>query len=164
MSTTAGVVWVTGGSSGIGEATARSFAAAGHRVVVSSRSGLTGQPDSADRLETHGIMSLPCDVTQPEAVAAAHAAIIDRHGRVDVLVNAAGVTTFRSFLETSVDDFDRIHATNLRGAFLCAKAVLPSMLERQSGMIVMVNSVAAQQVFKDSSVYASSKAGLKMMT
>jgi 3-oxoacyl-[acyl-carrier protein] reductase len=83
---------------------------------------------------------------------------------VNVLVNNAGTTVFRSFMESEVQDFDALLATNLRGPFLTSKAVLPAMVERGSGTIVMINSMAALQVFPNSSLYAATKGGLKMLT
>ncbi len=153
------VVWITGGSSGIGDAAARRFAADGCIVVASSRS----VRDKTELVGPGRIIHIACDVRDEASVQAAWERISREHGHPDVLVNCAGVTRFKQFVDMTVEEFDEIHATNLRGAFLCTRVVLPGMLERGSGMIVMVNSVAARQVLPNSSVYAASKAGLAML-
>jgi len=162
MDFTGNIAWITGAGTGIGKAVAEGFVAAGARVVLSSRDGR--RLDSvAQELGSDVALVLPCDVTMAEEVAAAHQSIRNRVGEVDVLVNSAGATVFRSFLDSDIEDFDRLVATNLRGPFLCTKAVLPSMLERGKGSIVMISSIAAMELFTDSSVYSATKAGLKLL-
>ena len=155
------IVWVTGASSGIGKAVAAAFIGKGARVVLSSR-----DPDRlreiADALGG-GAQALGCDVGDEAQVAAATQRIIEEHGGVDILVNNAGASVFKSFMETSVEEFDQLQQTNLRGPFLCTKAVLPGMLARGEGSIVMVNSMAALYVVPDGSAYSASKGGLKAL-
>ncbi|MBL0174277.1 MAG: SDR family oxidoreductase [Ignavibacteria bacterium] len=159
------IVWVTGAGSGIGKAIASHFAAGGATVVASGR-----HADILDTFATEArdkgwnVLAVPCDVTDADSVRAAHARMVDASGPVDVLVNNAGTTVFTPFVKSALADFDRLVATNLRGPFVCTQAVLPSMLERRSGTVVMVNSMAATHVFPDSSVYSATKAGLKAMT
>ena len=159
------VVWVTGASRGIGAAIARAFAAIGAHVVLSGRNvadlrcnarkiGLLGQKASFIR----------CDVSFEDSVLRAHKSIVTLYGAVDVLVNNAGVTRFKSFEKTSVGDFDALLATNLRGTFLCTKSVLPAMLKRRAGVVINIISVAATTTFENSSAYAASKAGVLAMS
>jgi NADP-dependent 3-hydroxy acid dehydrogenase YdfG len=159
------IIWVTGAGRGIGKAIASRFAADGATVVASGR--------HADLLETFAteardqgwnVLAVPCDVTDEDSARQAHARIVETAGPVDVLVNNAGTTVFTPFVKSELADFDRLVATNLRGPFVCTQAVLPSMLERRSGTVVMVNSMAATHVFPDSSVYSATKAGLKALT
>jgi NAD(P)-dependent dehydrogenase (short-subunit alcohol dehydrogenase family) len=157
------IAWITGAGSGIGRAIALRLSAAGFTVAASGRGR-----EALDALcrESRGgtILPVACDVSSPDAVRDAHEHIRTEAGPVDVLVNNAGTTVFLPFLKTTVERFDELTATNLRGTFLCAQAVLPSMLERRAGTIVMINSMASREVFRDSSAYAATKAGLKAMT
>jgi len=105
-----------------------------------------------------------CDVTSETSVRGAHANIVKKAGEVDVLVNNAGVTVFETFEKSSIKDFDAIVDTNLRGYFLCTKAVLTSMLKRRKGHIINVHSVAARDTFYNSSVYSAAKAGALAMS
>ncbi len=159
------VAWITGAGSGIGKAIAQRFAQEGHTVAASGR--------SAEKLDTlaaefaalgFGVIPVVCDVGDEHSVSAAWNEIILRAGRVDVLVNNAGVTTFTPFIKSTLSDFDAILSTNLRGVFLCTQKALPGMIDRGNGTIVMINSMAAREVFQNSSVYSAAKAGLKAMT
>jgi len=159
------VVWVTGASRGIGAAIARSFAAAGSHVV------LTGRDVGALRRIVRQIRKLGgaasfvrCDVAREKNVDAAYENICRKLKRVDVLVNNAGVTFFKSFEKTTVKDFDLLVATNLRGVFLCTKSVLPAMLKQRNGIIINIVSVSATTTFKHSSVYSATKAGVLAMS
>ena len=102
---------------------------------------------------------MPCDITSEISVRSAMATITKKVGGVDILVNNAGVTVFESFEKTTIKEFDQIVDTNLRGYFLCTKAVLTSMLKQKKGYIFNIHSVAAITTFNNSSVYSASKAG-----
>jgi NADP-dependent 3-hydroxy acid dehydrogenase YdfG len=162
MNLSASIAWVTGASSGIGLATAKAFLDAGAVVVATSRSQERLQR-AFDGVSEPRLCLHVCDVASASDVAATHERILREIGPVDILVNNAGLTVFRPFLSSSLEDFDRLHAVNLRGPFLCTQAVLPGMVERGRGAIVMIASVAARQVFSDSAVYSATKAGLKAM-
>jgi short-subunit dehydrogenase len=105
-----------------------------------------------------------CDVSSPRSVASTARRVLKRFGRVDVLVNNAGVTYFKSLRETSQSEFDEVIAANLRGTFLCTKAVIDSMVRRRSGQIINIISVAALRSFLDSGAYSASKAGVLALT
>ena len=127
------VVVVTGGGRGIGRAVVERFAAAGERVVALGR-------------ET-------CDVTDEEAVTAA----FERIGRVDVLVNNAGVSSSAPLARTALDDWRAQMDVNATGAFLCTRAALPGMLERGSGRVVTVASTAGRAGVRYAAAYSASK-------
>jgi NAD(P)-dependent dehydrogenase (short-subunit alcohol dehydrogenase family) len=127
------VVVVTGGTRGIGRAVAERFEAAGEQVVALGR-------------ET-------CDVTDEAAVAAA----FERIGRVDVLVNNAGVSSSAPLARTSLEDWRAQMDVNATGAFLCTRAVLPGMLERGSGRVVTVASTAGRAGARYTAAYTASK-------
>ncbi len=155
------IVWVTGASRGIGAAIARAFAASGAHVVLTGRD-LQTLRQNARQISTLGgkALALRCDVERESSVTLAYEAIFKKFGKVDVLVNNAGVTYFKPFEKTTVKDFDHVMATNLRGVFLCTKSVLPGMVMRKNGFIINIVSVSATTTFKNSSAYAATKAGV----
>ncbi len=154
-------VWITGGGTGIGKAIAEVFVREGAQVVLSGRGAKN--IDTAAAELGNGVRAIPCDVSDKNEVAAVTARIAELCGPIDILVNNAGVTVFKPFLSTSVEEFDELTAVNLRGPFLASQAVLPSMIKRGGGTLVMINSMAARQVFPNSSVYAATKGGLKWL-
>lgn len=158
------LIWITGGGRGIGKATAKAFASTGAHVIVSGRNE-AALAETASEIRTSGgrADAVRLDVTSDESVRTAHAAIESKFGRVGVLVNNAGVTSFKKFEHTALDEFDAIISTNLRGYFLCTQAVLPSMIAAEKGSIINIHSVAAVETFSNSSVYAASKAGTLAM-
>ena len=154
-----GVVVVTGGCSGIGLATGTRLAADGFTVAVLDISPAESQPGAA--------FMRGCDVTDEKDVEAAIAAVLDRFGRIDVLVNNAGITGSQQAArchETPVAEWDRVHAVNVRGPFLCSRAVLPSMLARGSGHIITIASVAGFIAFPGRCAYTASKGAALMLT
>ena len=157
---------VTGGASGIGRAISLELAGLGADVCVHYRSSREQAEETVDTINATGGRSfaIQADLTIEEDVKALFRRLTDEFGRLDVLVNNAGASVFKSFMDSTPQDFDQLTATNLRGPFLCTHAVLPDMLERKSGIVVMINSMAARQVFPDSSIYAATKGGLKNMT
>ncbi|MBW2464590.1 MAG: SDR family NAD(P)-dependent oxidoreductase, partial [Deltaproteobacteria bacterium] len=135
------VAVITGAASGIGMATAERFAAEGASIA-----GLdVGEPpaESWAKIEAvaPGATFQQADVRDEAAVKAAMAAVVKRFGRIDVLVTAAGVIGAGPAHTLEVDEWDRILDINLKGSFIASKHVLPSMLEQQSGSIILVASV-----------------------
>jgi len=155
------VVWVAGATSGIGREVARAFAAIGARVCVSGRrKGLLVRLVSEIERQGGRAVAVPCDVTHPSMVAAAWRTIRRKCGPVDVLVNNAGVTVFKTFASTTLDEFDEIISTNLLGPIACIKAVVPDMTRRKRGSIFNILSNAAVKTFEGSAAYTATKAGL----
>ena len=137
---------VTGGGSGIGAATCTALRTEG--LTVESLDITTGT-----------------DVTDPAAVEAAVARILETHGRIDVLVNNAGITGGPAAMrchETPIEDFDRVLAVNVRGPFLCSRAVLPTMIAQGTGHIITIASAAGLVVFPGRNAYTTSKGGALM--
>jgi NAD(P)-dependent dehydrogenase (short-subunit alcohol dehydrogenase family) len=153
---------VTGGASGIGSAIAGTFAANGAHVAVVSlnaeraarRATELGDPSAA----------FVCDVSDPQSVISAVERIVNHFGRVDVLVNNAGVSLLAPAEELDVSAWDRTFAVNLKGAFLMSQAVGRYMLEAGAGKIINIASQAATVALKDHAAYCSSKAGLLGLT
>jgi 3-oxoacyl-[acyl-carrier protein] reductase len=148
-------VLVTGGSRGIGLGCARAFAAAGHRVAVTS---------SSTPLDEPGLLTVACDVTDPTQVDAAVATVEDQLGPVEVLVASAGITRDGLLVRMSEDDFADVVATNLTATWRLAKRVLPKMMKARWGRIVVVSSVGAYIGAPGQANYAASKAGLIGLT
>jgi 3-oxoacyl-[acyl-carrier protein] reductase len=144
-------VLVTGGSRGIGLGCARAFAAAGHRVAVTSSSTPVDEP---------GLFAVRCDVTDPEQVEAAVAAVEGEHGPVEVLVASAGITRDGLLVRMSEADFADVIDTNLTATWRLAKRVVPKMMKARWGRIVLVSSVGAYIGAPGQANYAASKAGL----
>ena len=109
-------------------------------------------------------LALHCDVSDAGAVTAAMEAVSRRFGRLDALVNNAGIAVFAPLMETSDDDWDRVLAVNLTGPFLCAKAAVPLMREHGGGAIVNITSISGLRASTLRSAYGTSKAGLAHLT
>ena len=135
------VALVTGAARGIGLAVAKRFLAEGWRVaLLDIESELLGKSMEALGTPDH-TLGLHCDVSDAPAVASAMAEIERRFGRLDALVNNAGIAVFAPLLETSEVDWSRILAVNLTGPFLCTKAAAPLMREHGGGAIVNITSI-----------------------
>ena len=143
-------VLVTGGNRGIGLATARALADAGHRVAVTSRSG---EP-------VDGLLTLRCDVTDDGQVEAAFSFAEAAHGPVEVLVANAGISRDGLLLRSGVEDFQATLDANLTGAFRVAKRASKGMLRGRWGRLVFLSSVVGLTGSAGQSSYAASKAGL----
>ncbi|MGB3018292.1 MAG: SDR family oxidoreductase, partial [Ignavibacteria bacterium] len=115
------------------------------------------------RLTGREAMAYVCDVSSERSVIHTAKKIQEKYGTIDVLINNAGSTVFKSFLDTETKDYDNVIDTNLKGPFLCMKAVLPQMIRKKTGSIINILSVAANTTFENSSVYSASKAGMQAM-
>ena len=161
------VAWVTGGGSGIGQASAVELARAGATVVVS------GRRESA-LADTQGLIKLAAgagetqalDTADREAVARAAAAILARHRRIDILVNCAGVNIPKRFFgDLAAAEWDRVVDINLNGALYCTLAALPSMRERRDGLVINIGSwFARYPAYVGGAAYNASKQALASMT
>jgi NAD(P)-dependent dehydrogenase (short-subunit alcohol dehydrogenase family) len=156
---------VTGGGRGIGAAVARTLAAAGASVVVTSRTGTEIEAVAASIRRAGGrAWSMECDVTDEAAVAAMAAEAVDRLGHVDILVNNAGVASSSPVHRTTLEEWDRLMRTNATSAFLCTRSFLGPMVERGWGRVVNVASVAGLHGARYIAAYAASKHALVGLT
>ena len=139
------VAWITGGGSGIGLAGALELARAGAHVVISGRSRETLLSSEKQIKAAGSGEAIALDVADQREVAHGAQAILKRHGRVDILVNSAGVNSpKRSFRNVSVESWNQIVAVNLSGMFYCCQAVLPSMREKKEGLVINISSWAGR--------------------
>lgn len=152
---------VTGGGSGIGQASALALAAAGAEVTALDRSD-TALAATADLAAARGleISTRPCDITDESSVLAAAAAI----GPCDVLVNTAGIVRPGSLSELSLDDWNALIAVNLTGYLLCSRAFAPAMIANGGGALVHVASISGSHPQANSGAYSASKAALLLMS
>jgi 3-oxoacyl-[acyl-carrier protein] reductase len=154
------VAIVTGASRGIGRGIAEALASRGAHVVAAAR-GENAAPAVASIREAGGrAEAVALDVTDTASVEALVDGVIERHGRVDVLVNNAGIARDQLMLRMKRDEWDEVIATNLTAAFTCVHAVLRPMIKRRAGRIVSISSVVGQMGNAGQANYAASKAGL----
>jgi len=158
-------VVVTGGSRGIGFAIAREFAAQGARVVISSRTQQALEA-AAEKIAAEGgqVTPVPCDVSQSEQVQRLVSQTLETYERIDVLVNNAGITRDNLLLRMQEDDWDAVLNVNLKGAFLCTKAVTRPMLKQRAGSIINISSVVGVAGNAGQTNYGASKAGILGLT
>ena len=158
-------VLITGGAAGIGKATAEVFAKAGANVFIWDLNEEAGQA-LADRFFSPGRKSafLKVDVTNIEEVESGVDRIIQETGKIDVLINNAGITMDRTLLKMDVDTWQKVIDVNLTGVFNCTKAVAPYMVEKGSGVILNASSVVGLYGNFGQTNYVATKAGVIGMT
>ncbi|MEC4678880.1 MAG: SDR family oxidoreductase [Nitrospirota bacterium] len=159
------VALITGGSSGIGLAIAAVLLAEGMTVAITAREPKRLEK-AAEALRAKGgrVIAMPTDVSQASEVSAFVNHVKDEIGRIDLLVNNAGIFRLGKIADLSEADWDAVQDINLKGAFLCTKAVLPIMKSQHSGYVVNISSVAGKTGFGEASAYCASKFGLIGLT
>lgn len=152
------VALITGAGSGIGKATAIKLAECGMQLAITSRSG-ERLSELVDYLEERGaaVVYLARDAANPQTANALVEQTLARFGRIDLLVNNVGVGAYRSFAETSLDDFDEMMTTNVRSTFLFTKAVVPVMVSQHYGQIITISSGSGKRGYADEAVYCATK-------
>ena len=152
------IIVITGASSGIGYSTAKALAKKGAKIVAGAR--------RLDRLETlkkeiidddGEIIICETDVTKKSDCDNLVKQAIDKHGTVDVLINNAGLMPLSFVKSLKIDEWDRMIDVNIKGVLYCTAAVVPTMIEKKSGHIVNISSVAGRVVFPAGSVYCATK-------
>ena len=152
-------VLITGGGSGIGAAAAHALAARGYAVCVTGR-----RPEPLREVAGEvGGLAVAADTADPDQIAHAVAEAVERFGRLDALVCAAGTGAAGTVAEQSLESWNAVLATNLTGAFLACRAALPHLVEAR-GAVVTVSSLAGLRAGPASAAYGASKAGLIMLT
>jgi NAD(P)-dependent dehydrogenase (short-subunit alcohol dehydrogenase family) len=159
------VAVVTGGGRGLGQAAACALAEAGASIALLARSP-NELENTAHLIEEMGrqVLVLPCDVTQESAVENAADKVVAAFGRVDVLVNNAGIALVSPLLELTMADLKRVFDVNVVGAFLCARAFGAHMVAQRKGTVINVASIAGLGGEPDVSAYCASKGALIAFT
>jgi NAD(P)-dependent dehydrogenase (short-subunit alcohol dehydrogenase family) len=153
---------VTGGASGIGAATVRRFVAEGAEVLIADRA-----LDDANTLAKelgNAVTTIECDVRLEESTRSVATAAFGRWDHVDVLVNNAGSELNSTYDETTVEEWDRVLDTDLKGPWLMCKHLVPHMVERGSGSVINISSLNGLVGFPLSTAYGSAKGGLVVFT
>jgi meso-butanediol dehydrogenase / (S,S)-butanediol dehydrogenase / diacetyl reductase len=165
MTTTSSpVALVTGGARGIGLAIARRFLARGHAVALLDVDTATLAATEAALADPARVLAIGGDVSVAADVERALAAVHERYGRLDALVNNAGIAVFKPTLETTHAEFSRVLAVNLHGAFLCTQAAAPLMLAGGGGAVVNIASISGLRASTLRVAYGTSKAALIQLT
>jgi 2-keto-3-deoxy-L-fuconate dehydrogenase len=159
------ITLVTGSGSGIGASIAEIFARAGAHVYVADRDIKSGS-DTVARIKTTKASAefLPLDVTSEEEAERARQTVHSSFGRLDVLVNNAGIGHVGTILQTSAADLDRLYAVNVRGVFNVTKAFLPGMIERKSGVVLNLASIGGVVAVRDRLAYCATKFAIVGLT
>jgi glucose 1-dehydrogenase len=160
------VAIVTGaGSLGIGRGIALGFIREGARVAIVGRT-LSKLREAARELQAAGgnVETIQADVSLPDEASGIVSRTVERFGQVDILVNNAGILLRKPFLETTLEDWERIYANNVRGSFLCAQAAAKEMVKQGRGKIIMISSDSALVGIPQLSAYASSKGAILSLT
>ena len=157
---------VTGGSRGIGRAVCEKLASLGADIAFSYAGNAAAAEETAEACRALGVrvFSMQADVGKSEAVTAFFDAVMKEYGRVDILVNNAGITRDNLAMRMKEEEFDQVIETNLKGTFLCMKAVTRPMMKQRSGRIINLTSVVALRGNPGQVNYCASKAGVIGMT
>ncbi len=152
---------MTGAGRGIGRAIAQAFAQEGADVVLAARSHAE-LAAAASEIKGLGrrVLAVPTDVRDEPAVTALARQAVGAFERVDLLVNAAGVASFGPLAESPLEAWDQTMAVNLRGAYLCCRAVLPGMMARRRGTIINIGSMVTGRTLAGTTAYTAAKYGL----
>ena len=159
------VALITGGNSGIGEATAVRMAAEGARVAIVARDRARGEELASQIGQKGGEAAFfEADVTQEDAVKRMIDAVVERFGRIDVLVNNAGIINFGSVLTADVDEWDTLMATNVRSVFLVSRYALPHMIDAGGGSVINLGSNLGLIGTRGAAAYVTSKGAVVQLT
>jgi NAD(P)-dependent dehydrogenase (short-subunit alcohol dehydrogenase family) len=159
------VALVTGGAKRLGKAAALALAEAGVNVTITFLESAREAQQTVKQLEKSGVRALavPCDVTNPKSVRAAISEVVQKFNRLDILINNAGRYETVAFDRLSLQQWDTIFATNVRGPFLVSKEALPH-LRKRAGRIINLGSLGGLRPWATHAHYCSSKAALHMLT
>lgn len=161
------IVFITGASSGIGEACARKFAAAGYSLILNARniSKLQALQSELEATYHTAVLLLPFDVRDKAAAAAAFASIPADFAAIDVLINNAGLALgLDKEYEGAWEDFDTMIDTNIKALLSITQLVVPGMIARNSGHVINIGSVAGDAAYPGGSVYCATKAAVKVLS
>ena len=156
---------ITGGGDGIGQASAVLFAKEGASVVIADMDPTRGMK-TVDMIKNQNgeSMFVEVDISKEDSIKNMVKKVVDAYGRIDILVNSAGILVEATVINTTIEDWDKVMAVNLRGTFLCCKHVIPEMIKAGKGSIINIGSEAGLTGFKNIAAYCASKGGVVNLT
>lgn len=157
------VAIITGGGQGIGKAVAQRLLDAGTTVVIAEIDEEAAREVESEYADLGTVLYIPADVTDEQSVRELMEKTVSAFGRIDILMNNAGIAANRPIIELSLDDWNRVITTNLTGTFLCSKHAAP-YLARQGGSIINMASTRALMSEPDTEAYSASKGGIVALT
>jgi meso-butanediol dehydrogenase/(S,S)-butanediol dehydrogenase/diacetyl reductase len=157
------VALVTGAARGIGLAIAQAFMSRGHDVALLDIDA-AALDATCSTMDAGRVLAIACDVSDPEQVGDATQAVDNRFGRLDALINNAGIAVFKPLRETTYEEWSRVMAVNLNGPFLCTQASVPLMLRNNGGAVVNITSISGLRASLLRVAYGTSKAALAHLT
>lgn len=157
---------VTGGGRGIGRETAILLAKMDLNVIICSRTqaDIDSVIEETKKMGSNKVMGRKCDVSRSDEVNALVNGVLDEYGKIDILINNAGITYVRKLIDTTEEEWDRTLDINLKGVFLFCKAIVPHMIVNNFGVIINVSSGAGKVGFENISAYCASKFGMMGLT
>ena len=158
------VAVVTGAARGIGLAISKKFLEEGYQIAILDIDQKTLSQTMKQVFDTNNVLGLECDVAEPDQVHQSLNRVVKQFGRIDVLVNNAGIAEFKPMLETTYEEWSRILAVNLNGPFICSQACAPFMLKNEGGSIVNIASISGLRASTLRIAYGTSKAALMHLT
>jgi NAD(P)-dependent dehydrogenase (short-subunit alcohol dehydrogenase family) len=150
--------FITGGTQGIGKAIVEKLASENYKVIIGFMSQEIKANNIAEAINSMNgdAVAIHCDISSRSSIKE----VVEKNEHIDILINNAGISQSKDFLDISNEDWDQMMNVNLRGAFICSQEVIPSMLERNWGRIINITSIGGQWGGINQVHYASSKAGL----
>ncbi|MFJ7829621.1 SDR family NAD(P)-dependent oxidoreductase [Peribacillus sp. NPDC097197] len=162
------VAIITGAASGIGKATAERFSKEGAYLVLNDINAAVLEEVVSQLSNPDQCVLVPGDISLETTVQQLHDAAIKRYGKIDILVNNAGIHWIQDITETSTEEFDQVFSTNVKSMFLTCKAVIPTMVQQKSGVIINLSSISAfvgqEMMGKSTYLYNMTKASILQLT
>ncbi len=159
------VAVITGGARGIGEGIAYRYAEEGASIIIADLKEKEAT-ETISRIESFGSKAIfvKTDVADPASIEDMVNKTIKTFGKIDILVNNAGISLMKKITEASVEDWDKLNSVNLKGVWLCTRAVAPHMIKANYGKIINISSISGLVGYKWESIYCSTKGGVINMT
>ena len=155
---------ITGSSRGIGAGIAKVLSFQGAQIAITYSSNKSAADEVLRSLDGEGHLSINLNISSEESISSCFNQVYESFGHLDGLVNNAGITKDQLFLRMKTEDFDKVIETNLKGTFLCTKAVIKPMMKKKNGSIVNITSLSGQAGNPGQCNYSASKAGVEAFT
>jgi NAD(P)-dependent dehydrogenase (short-subunit alcohol dehydrogenase family) len=158
--------FITGGNRGLGLAMAKALAEAGANIAIIARDEKTNNEAVQLITSTYGVgcISYICDITSEESVSQAVAATVAKFGKIDILINSAGINIRGKIVDMSLEDFNKVQQVNVTGSWLVSRAILPGMKKNGYGRIINLGSMLSVTAIPERTAYATSKGAILQLT